>query len=248
MKLLVIDSDRNMVEMLTAWLKTLGYQVNRAYTGEQAKVKWLEHQPDVVILERALPDVDALEMCNNLRSQHDALVVVITEGKDVFDEVRCLDAGVDDYLRKPFFPDQLLARIRAVTRRARSTVKLSPNSHIHVGPLNIDTLHNTVSLYGKIIQLTPTEGKLLTLLAANANTVCPARQIVVHVWGFGDTGDAVLIKTHIYHLRQKIEPDPTNPRYILTVPGIGYTLVRRSEHENDSEYEEPFQPSLVASS
>jgi DNA-binding response OmpR family regulator len=186
-------------------------------------------------------------MCNDLKSKHDALVLVITEGKDVFDEVRCLDAGVDDYLRKPFFPDQLLARIRAVARRARSTVKLPPSSHIYVGPLCIDPLHNTVSIRGKTIQLTPTEGKMLTLLAANANAVCTARQIVVHVWGYGDTGDSVLIKTHIYHLRQKIEPDPTNPLYILTVPGVGYTLVRRSEQVVDAEFENPLQASLVAS-
>jgi len=248
MKLLVVDSDRNMVEMLTAWLKTLGYQVHRAYTGEQAKVKWLEHQPDMVILESALPDVDALALCNDLRRKHDALVLVITEGKDVFDEVRCLDYGADDYLRKPFFPDQLLARIRAVARRARSTIKLPPSSHLNVGPLCIDPLHNTVSVNGKTVQLTPTEGKMLALLAVNANTVCTARQIVVHVWGFGDTGDTVLIKTHIYHLRQKIEPDPTNPRYILTVPGVGYTLVRHSDQENDPAFEDQLQSSLVASS
>src|SRR2546423_7587627 len=109
MKLLVVDNDRSMVEMLSGWLKTLGYQIYPAFTGEQAKQKWLEHQPDIVILETGLTDVDALAMCRDLRNQHDALVLVMAMGKDVLHEVRCLEAGADDYLRKPFFPDQLLA-------------------------------------------------------------------------------------------------------------------------------------------
>jgi len=191
MKLLVVDSDRNMVEMLTAWLKVLGYQVSRAYTGEQAKVKWIEHQPDLVLLDSALQDIDALAMCRDLRSKHDALVLVITLEKDVYDEVRCLEAGVDDYLRKPFLPDQLLARIRSLERRSRSTAKLPPSSRINIGPICFDPLRNTVIMRGKSTRLTPTEGKLLTLLAVNANDVCTAEQIVSHVWGFGDTGDEV---------------------------------------------------------
>ena len=165
MKLLIVDSDRNFVEMYTAWLKTFGYEVYRAYTGEQAKAKWLEHQPDVVILESALQDVDALAMCSELRSKHDALLLVVTEGKDRHDEVRCLESGADDYLCKPFFPDQLLARIHAVSRRARSTVNIPPSTRITVGPLCVDPLHNEVSIHGKTIRLTPTEGKLMSLLA-----------------------------------------------------------------------------------
>ncbi|QBD83259.1 response regulator transcription factor [Ktedonosporobacter rubrisoli] len=248
MKLLVVDSDRNMVEMLTAWLKILGYQVLSAYSGEQARNKWLEHKPDFVILESALQDLDVLAMCRDLRSQHDALVMVITAGKDVLDEVRCLESGIDDYLRKPFFPDQLLAHIHAVTRRARSSLRLPPSSSINVGPLCIDPLHNTVTVRGKTIRLTPTEGKLLSLLATNANDVCTANQIVSHVWGFGNAGDTVLIKTHIYHLRQKIEPDPANPRYILAIPGIGYKLVRRTEEMLDSSFGGSLHSSLAVSS
>lgn len=248
MKLLVVDSDRNMVEMLTAWLKILGHQVHSAYTGEQAKARWIEHKPDFVILESALQDVDALTMCRDLRCKHDALVMVVTTGKDVYDEIRCLESGIDDYLRKPFFPDQLLAHIHAVTRRARSSVKLSPSSCINVGPLCIDPLHNTVTIHGKTTRLTPTEGKILSLLATNANDVCTADQIVAHVWGFNNAGDTVLIKTHIYHLRQKIEPDPTMPRYILAIPGVGYKLVRRSEEMIDAAYSNSLHSTLAASS
>ncbi len=247
MKLLIIDSDRNFVEMYTAWLKTFGYEVHRAYTGEQARAKWLEHQPDFVILESALKDVDALAMCRELQGKHDALILVVTEGKDSHDEVSCLQSGADDYLRKPFLPDQLLARIHAVSRRARSSVKIPPSTRIIVGPLCVDPLHNEVSIRGKTIRLTPTEGKLINLLATNADNVCTASQIVAHVWGYYGGGDSTLIKTHVYNLRKKIERDPCEPRYILTVPGIGYTLLRRLDEQVNDDYGDMRQPSLLAS-
>ncbi len=245
MKLLIIDPDRDSVEMLTGWLKTLGYEVHRAYTGEQAKVEWEQYLPDLVILDTALKDVNALGMCRDLRSKHDALVLVLTEGKDVHDEVRCLESGADDYLRKPFFPAQLLARIRAVSRRARSSLEQRPSSILTVGPICVDALHKEVTIFGKTSRLTPTESKLLHLLAVNANDVCTAGQIVTYVWGYDGDGDVGLIKAHIRHLRQKVEPDPSNPRYILTVPGVGYTLVRRSTEEN--EVKEVARPIRVAS-
>lgn len=226
MKLLIIDSDRDLVEMLTSWLKTLGYEVYRAYSGERAKVIWEEQKPDLVILDTVLKDVEALQMCREMRHIHDALVLVVTDGKDVQDEVRCLESGADDYLRKPFYPSQILARIRAVSRRGRSSLEQRPSSIITVGPLRVDALHNTVSINGKTARLTPTESKLLHLLAVNANNVCTADQIVSHIWGLGNDGDSSLIKAHIRHLRQKVEPEPGNPRYILTVPGVGYTLIR----------------------
>ena len=235
MKLLVIDSDRDLVEMLTSWLKTLGYEVYRAYDAERARTEWLEQKPDLVILDTALKDIDMLGLCRELRIMHDALVLVVTDGKDVQDEVRCLESGADDYLRKPFFPSQLLARIRAVSRRARSSLERRPSSIVTVGPIYVDSLHNEVTIHGKTARLTPTESKLLHLLAISANDVCTASQIVTHVWGYDGDGDAGLIKAHIRHLRQKIEPDPGNPHYILTVPGVGYTLIRRNEEQEAKE-------------
>ena len=231
MKLLIVDVDRDLVEMLTSWLKTLGYEVCRAYTGERAKIEWEEQQPDLVLMDTALRDVDALAMCRDMRHKHDALVLVITDGKDVQDEVRCLESGADDYLRKPFFPSQLLARIHALSRRGRSTLAQRPSSIITVGPIRVDSLHNEVSVDGRMARMTPTESKLLHLLAVNANNVCTASQIVSHIWGFGNEGDTCLIKAHIRHLRQKIEPDPSKPTYILTVPGVGYTLIRHTSEE-----------------
>jgi DNA-binding response OmpR family regulator len=231
MKLLIVDTDRDLVEMLTSWLKTLGYEVYRAYTGERAKTEWEEQEPDLILLDTSLKDVDVLAMCRDMRHKHDALVLVITEGRDVQDEVRCLESGADDYLRKPFFPSQLLARIHALSRRGRSSLAQRPSSIINVGPIRVDSMHNEVSINEKSARLTPTESKLLHLLAVNANNVCTSSQIVSHIWGFGNDGDTCLIKAHIRHLRQKIEPDPSKPHYILTVPGVGYTLIRHSSEE-----------------
>jgi DNA-binding response OmpR family regulator len=247
MKLLVVDSDRDLVEMLTSWLKTLGHEVYRAYSEDRAKVEWEEQRPDLVIIDTELGHSDVLALCHTMRHKHDALVLVITDGKSVQDEIRCLEAGADDYLQKPFFPGQLLAHIRAVTRRARSTLNQRPASIIAVGPIRVDSLHNEVSVFDKTSRLTPTECKLLHLLAVNANNVCTHDQIVSHVWGLGNEGDTTLIKAHVSHLRQKIEPDATKPRYILTVPGVGYTLVRRSIEEHDAELEKVLHPMYVSS-
>jgi DNA-binding response OmpR family regulator len=225
-RILIVDSDRDLVEMLTSWLKTLGYEVYRAYTGERAKTEWVNQQPDLVLLDPALKDVDALAMWRDLRIKHDALILVMADAPDIQDEVRCLESGADDYLRKPFFPAQLLAHIHAVARRARSTLQQRPSSTVTVGPIFVDSLHNEARIHGKVERLTPTESKLLHLLAINADTVCTASQIVTYVWGYDGEGSACLIKAHIRHLRQKIEPDPGKPRYILTIPGVGYMLAR----------------------
>jgi DNA-binding response OmpR family regulator len=225
MKILIVDNSRDWVEMLASWLKNLGYEVCRAYTGEQAQRQWLDQQPDLVILDPALKDMDGLDLCRQMRPKHDALVLIITDEHEVRNEVRCLESGADDYVRKPFSPTQLLARIHAVHRRARSTLAQRPPSTITIGPICVDSLHNEARVHGKAIRLTRTESKLLHLLASNADDVCTAEQIITYVWGYDGDGGASLIKAHIRHLRQKLEPEPAHPRYILTVPGVGYTFV-----------------------
>jgi DNA-binding response OmpR family regulator len=195
MKLLIVDPDRDLVEMLKSWLKTLGYKVYGAYTGGRAKIEWEKQEPDIVLLDTAITDMDTLTMCRDMRHKHDALVLVMTDGKDVQDEVRSLESGVDDYLRKPFFPTQLLARIHALSRRGRSSLAQRPSSIVTIGSIRVDSLHNEVSIDGKTARLTPTESKLLHLLAINVNNVCTASQIVTYIWGFGNDGDASLI-TH----------------------------------------------------
>jgi DNA-binding response OmpR family regulator len=237
MKLLLVDNDHHMVEMLAGWLKSLGYEIYCTFTGEQARSKWMEHHPDLVIINSVLENTNVLALCRDLQSKHDALVLVVSEEQNFHEEVRCLESGADDYLRKPFFPTQLLARIHALSRRAHSAVP-KHSSLIKIGPLSINSAHNEVAVHGKTVRLTPTQGKLLRLLATNADSVCTLEQIVLYVWGFSDVGDTSLIKSHIYHLRKKIEQDPNNPRYILTVPGLGYMLTRRPAEEPKTSFKQ----------
>lgn len=235
MKLLFIDTDHELISMVGGWLRTLGYEVHRAFSIEQAKAVWNEQQPDLVIIDAQLGGGNTQGFCREMRSKYDALVMIVANSRGVEDEVRWLEAGADDFLRKPFYPSQLLAHIRTLGRRLRWTLERRPSSMITVGPLCVDSLHNEVTMLGKTSRLTPTESKLLHLLAINANDVCTSGQIVSHVWGYDGDGDACLIKAHIRHLRQKIEPDPALPRYILTIPGVGYTLIHPATDEDARE-------------
>jgi DNA-binding response OmpR family regulator len=253
MKLLIVDVDRDWIEMLTGWLKTVGFEVYRAYTGKQARDEWERQQPDLVILDTSLKDVDALAMCRDMQKRHDALVLTMSEGIDVQDEIFCLESGADDYLRKPFLPRLLLARIHALSRRSNSVLEKRTNSMLTIGPISMDTLRNEVSIDGKLEHLTPIESKLLHFLALNANNICTVHQIISHIWGLGCHDDANLIKAHIRHLRMKIEPEPGSPRYILTIPGMGYTLMshtderRRGRVDEDSkEIELPWHVASVS--
>jgi DNA-binding response OmpR family regulator len=235
-KLLVADSDADMVEMLTSWLRTRGYQVKYALSAERIRAEWVEQQPDLVIVDAGLKGTDALGLCRELRGAHDALILAVGGGADAYTQVRCLESGADAYLVKPFLPAQLVAHIHALSRRVRGTLMRAPSSILTVGPIQVDALRNEVSVHGTVSRLTPTESKLLHLLAVNANDVCTLDQIVAHVWGYGEEADTTLIKAHIRHLREKIERDPGKPRHIVTVAGSGYMLVRQPEQpDSDTE-------------
>ncbi len=226
MKILIVDTDRDWVEMLTSWQKKLGYEAYHEYTGELAKITWEKQQPDLVILDTNLRDVDALNLCREMRGKHDALVVVTTDDQDPQLRVRCLESGADDYLRKPYSPAQLPAYINtSLARRGRPNFAELPSSIITVGPIRVDALHGEVSVDGKTARLTPMESMVLHFLAVNANTICTISQIGSYVWRVNNDGDTGLIKVYIRHLLQKVEPDPIHPTYILTIPGVGYTLV-----------------------
>jgi DNA-binding response OmpR family regulator len=234
MKLLLVDTDRDLIEMLSTWLKSVGYEVYSAYTLEQAQRTWEEQEPDLVIIETAMEDEKGLALCRDMRTTYNTLVLVLTEAIDSQDEIRCLESGVDDFMRKPFLPGQLLAHIHALRRRGRPSHTAHTPSVITIGPLRIDAVSSKVSVNNKTEYLTPIENRLLHFLAINANNVCTGSQIVSHIWGISNYGDSRLIKAHIQHLRQKIEKDPNNPSHLLTVRGVGYSLVHRSSEEYNS--------------
>jgi DNA-binding response OmpR family regulator len=231
MKILVVDDDRDMVDLLTYWLKSYGYEIVRAFDGEQAVARWRESKPDLVILDVEMPKFDGFEVCRRMSGESTALVLFLTcRDKDV-DEVRALDLGGDDYLRKPFSPRQLLAHIRALTRRAASAPHVNTSSLVSVGPIALDSMRHEATRNGIKVRLTPTESRLLHLLLTHTGQVLTTDLIVERVWGYDDAGDTGLVKTHIRHLRQKVEPEPNTPQFIVTVPGVGYTFMAPAASE-----------------
>ncbi len=224
MKIMVADDDRDMVDILSYWLKGHGYEVVRAFDGEQAIKRWRETLPDLVILDVEMPKIDGFEVCRQMRSETNSMVLILTAHDQEEDEIRGLELGADDYLRKPFSPRQLLARIKAILRRSSSVRGSANASTISVGPFSLDAMRHEVVRDGVKVRLTPTESRLLHLLMTHAGQVLTIDMIIERVWGYDEPGDSGLVKTHIRHLRQKIEPDSNNPRYITTVPGVGYTF------------------------
>nr|BBH94551.1 alkaline phosphatase synthesis transcriptional regulatory protein PhoP [Thermogemmatispora argillosa] len=224
MKILVADDDRDMVDILSYWLKGHGYEVVRAFDGEQAIKRWRETLPDLVILDVEMPKIDGFEVCRQMRNETNSMVLILTAHDQEEDEIRGLELGADDYLRKPFSPRQLLARIKAILRRASNVRGSTNSSTITVGPFSLDAMRHEVVRDGVKIRLTPTESRLLHLLMTHTGQVLTTDMIIERVWGYDEAGDSGLVKTHIRHLRQKIEPNANQPRYITTVPGVGYTF------------------------
>jgi DNA-binding response OmpR family regulator len=224
LNILVVDSDRDMVEMVTSWLRSRGYTVHFSFSADKARSVWLERKPDLVIAEVKLAGVDVMAICRELRVQHDALVLAVTDEPSPTIEAHCLESGADAFLAKPFLPKLLLAHLHALSRRVRATLQRQPSSVFEIGPIRFDASRNEVRVNGRVEHLTPTESRILQILAINVGDVCTQGQIVSHAWGYGEDGDTYLIKAHIRHLREKIEPVPSKPRFIRTVPGVGYTL------------------------
>src|SRR6202040_1358312 len=159
-----------------------------------------------------------------MRSETNSMVLILTAHDREDDEVRGLEMGADDFLRKPFSPRQLLARIKAVMRRANTTRGVSNSSSVTVGPITLDAMRHEVTREGIKVRLTPTESRLLHLLLNHTGQVLTTDMIIERVWGYDEAGDSGLVKTHIRHLRQKVEPDANSPQYIMTIPGVGYTF------------------------
>lgn len=224
MKILIIDSNHNWVEMLASRLKKLGYETSSQYTGELAKIEWEKQQPDLVILDTNVRDVDALDLCHEMRGKHDALVLVTTTNQDAHLREMSLEYGVDDCLLKPYFPAQIPAYINiSMSRRGLPNLGNIPSSIITVGPIRLEASLLSVSVEGKTSRLTAMESMVLLFLAVNANNVCTASQINAYAWRVNN--DDSLAHIYISKLRHKIEKDPMNPKYLLTIPGVGYTLV-----------------------
>ncbi len=227
MKILVVDDDLALSDVIAFTLRRAGFEVLTAHDGHIAYERWQLETPDMVILDIKLPGLDGLTLCKRIRAQRSTPVIILSvQGADE-DVVNGLDIGADDYIAKPFSPTQLVARVKAVLRRTG----LTPTSGIlRFSDLIFDVsrreVQHTLSPDG--IQLTQLECRLLEALMVNSGQVLPGESLVNYIWGV-DGGDKVMLKQLVRRLRQKIEPNPTRPSYIENVPGVGYTLIQRGK-------------------
>jgi two-component system, OmpR family, KDP operon response regulator KdpE len=221
MKVLVIDDDPQIRRALRAGLERNGYSVTLAASGEEGLDAAAEQSPEVVILDLAMPGMDGLEVCRQLREWSSVPIVVLSVREGEKDKIAALDLGADDYLTKPFSLDELLARLRAVLRRAGGAEEPEPPS-FSAGDLQIDFTRRRVTLAGNEVHLTPIEYDLLRYMALHPERVLTHRQLLTKVWGAAYAEDTHTLRVHIANLRHKIEPDPARPRLLHTEPRIGY--------------------------
>jgi two-component system KDP operon response regulator KdpE len=220
-RILVVDDEPQILRALETTLRVEGYDVETAATAEQALARAAMKPPDAVILDLVLPDGSGTDVCRELRSWTRVPIVILSAVGDEREKVAALDSGADDYVTKPFSGEELLARMRAVLRRAAP--RGSPV--IEAGELRIDVEKHAVFRNGELIQLTPHEFDLLRFLAENEGKLLTHRMILRQVWGPAYQTESNYLHVYVSHLRRKIERDPTRPRYILTEPGAGYRFV-----------------------
>lgn len=222
-KILVVDDEVKIVEVVKSYLENRGYSVFEAYSGKDAMDKFEKANPDLVVLDLMLPDMTGEEICMTLRKKSRVPIIMLTAKIEEEDILKGLNIGADDYITKPFSPRQLVARVDAVIRRAGdAAVPLSNMLSFNNGELVIDTLKYEVKRYEETINLTPNEYKLLMVMVKYPDKVFTREELIYMVLGEDFNGYDRTIDTHIKNIRQKIEADPKNPKYILTVHGIGY--------------------------
>jgi two-component system, OmpR family, KDP operon response regulator KdpE len=220
-KILVVDDEPQIRRMMRATLTSSGHQVDEARTGEEALEKFREFLPDLVLLDLNMPGMGGVEACRSIRAGSDVPIIILTVRNTEKEKVEALDAGADDYVSKPFGMQELLARIRAALRRAPSSAETGPQGFVS-GDLEIDFAARRVRVHEKNVRLTPKEFELLRHLVTRGGKPVPHRELLQAVWGpdYGDETD--YLRVFINHLRKKIEPNPAQPKYILTEPWVGY--------------------------
>jgi len=220
-KILVVDDEPQIRRMMRTTLTSSGYQVDEAKTGEEALEKLRSYQPDLVLLDLNMPGMGGLEACRAMREGSDVPIVILTVRNAEKEKVEALDAGADDYVSKPFSMQELMARIRAALRRTPGAAEVGPHGFASED-LEIDFAGRRVRVKDKSVRLTPKEFDLLRHLVAHGGKPVPHRELLQAVWGpdYGDETD--YLRVFINHLRKKIEPDPSRPKYVLTEPWVGY--------------------------
>jgi two-component system, OmpR family, KDP operon response regulator KdpE len=218
---LVVDDEPQFLRALVTTLRGAGYEVDMATTASEALATAALRPPDAIVLDLVLPDGSGIEVLRELRTWTEAPVVLVSAVGEEAEKIAALDAGADDYVTKPFAIGELLARLRAVLRRAGGPGE----PLLTVGPITVDLEKHAVSVDGKAVHLTPHEFRLLRLLAQNEGKLLTHRSILREVWGPGYGEESNYLHVYVSQLRHKLEVDPARPRFLLTEPGAGYRLV-----------------------
>lgn len=224
-KILVVDDEPAFLGMVSKTLAHRGYDVLTAGDGQEALRLLFAHRPDLVLLDVMMPKMDGWQTCSRIREVSDVPVVMLTgEQKSEADIVRGLDYGADDYLLKPIGSRELVARVRAILRRTELASSSGDKSKVAYSDafLTVDIAERKVIVGGERVRLTPTEFRLFSLLLENAGRVLTHKQLLEKVWGWEYIDDVDHVRIYVWHLRQKVEPAPAQPRYIMTEPGVGY--------------------------
>ena len=233
MRILLVDDDVSIQRAVAPLLRSRGYEVDVVGTGAEAASAAVEHAPDLVVLDLGLPDLEGVEVCRRIRKHSKMPIVILSARGSESEKVAALDIGADDYVTKPFSAEELLARIRVALRRVAEAETAEPE-RVEVGDLTIDYSRHRVVRGDDEIRLTPKEFELLALLARNADRVLTHRAILKAIWGPNAVDQPEHLWVLVAQLRKKIEPDPGNPRYLLSEPWVGYRLAGRSDSEDPS--------------
>ncbi len=229
--ILVVDDDRKIVDLVALYLKRDGYGVLTAYDGQEAVGVARRKQPDLIVLDLLLPELDGTDVCRLLRTESRVPIIMLTARSTDDDKLRGLDLGADDYLTKPFNPRELMARIRAVLRRTHPVEESTED--LQFGDLSVSFIRHEVLLRGQPVTLTPTEFRLLETLVREPGRAFSRADLLDRVFGFDYEGVERTIDVHVMNLRRKIEPEPGRPRFIGTVPGIGYRFETQPTSRRD---------------
>jgi len=220
-RILIVDDEVEIVRALQRSLVAHGYEVFTAHSGEEALEAWRASRPDVMLLDLGLPGISGLEVCQQIRSQSSLPIIVLSVKGAERDKVQALDLGADDYVPKPFGIDEVLARVRVALRHS-AMLSSGTQPRFESGPLCVELAQRQVTLHGQEVKLTPTEYELLKVLIQHKGKIMTRQMLLKEVWGAGYGADSHYLHVYIGQLRRKIEPDPTSPRFILTIPGVGY--------------------------
>lgn len=221
---LVVDDEPRYLRLIRFNLESAGYRATCAATGEEALRLVAESLPELVLLDIMLPGVDGFEVCQRIREMSMVPIVMLTARGAVEDKVRGLKSGADDYIVKPFSAQELLARVEAVLRRVHPVESPPRETHFRIGELLIDFQRRKVSIGDQEVPVSPTEYRLLCCLAAYAGRVLTHDELLEKVWGPGYKGEHETLRVTVWRLRQKLEQQPMAPRYIRTLPGVGYAI------------------------